>query len=181
MVVMKKLVALVVCLALVFSLSACIYKEGYGDGKMYFEARVIATEGTEMLVGGGEIGLCIVSFPEGTDLSEYERGDYVQIGHSGTIAESYPSQARGYAIRELSREEIKSFRREVTLVGVCQSITEEEIHIHAEDGNYMIRVSYLNEIPPLSVGDAVKVVYDGILDNGPGVSEICFPSSLTKE
>ncbi len=160
------------------SLTACFRKEGYGDEKLYFHARVIAVEGNEMLVGGGDVGLCIVDFPESVDLSKYERGNYVEIAHSGSIAESYPSQARGYALRKLPWNEVEKFRLEKTLSGVVESVTDEELRIRSGEALYMIRSSLLAEAPVLAVGDAVEVIYDGIIDGGTGVNEICFPQSI---
>ncbi len=178
---MKKRIALLLLICFALNLTACFNVDGFGDDKLYFSARVIAVEGNEMLVGGGNLGLCIVTFPEDADLGDYERGDYVEIGHSGAVADSYPSQAKGYAIRQLSREKIKEFHRDVTTTAVCEMMDQDILYVISDGKRYRMNTKDVRDLPKIVSGDTLEIVYDGIVDDGAlagGASEICFPSAI---
>ena len=143
-----------------------------------FNARIIETYDRVFLVAGGYVGLCRLSFSSEVSLEGYQAGDYIHVTFNGNVAESRPTQARGYGIRYMTDEEIAGFHQEKTLRGTYKGISDGMVCFHAGNKDYYFAANAVDFLPMMTQGDIIEVVYDRLITHGMNGIHIRFPESV---
>lgn len=174
---MKKWLAILISLCLLVSMVAC-KGSGFDESKPSFDARIITVYENQFLVESDKVGLCYVQFDSDISLKGYQRGDYIRVAYDGSVAESYPGQVGGLDIRHLTDSEIDDYYKETTLHGIYKGVSNGMVLFHTEKRRYCFAEDALGDLPTLTDGDNIMVVYDGIEIVSEHGMEICFPVSV---
>ncbi len=175
---MKKWLALCISLCLLVGMVACRGSK-FDETKPSFDARIITVYEDMFLVEGDKVGLCYVQFDSDISLEGYQRGDYIRVAYDGTVAESYPGQVGGLGLRYMTDKEIEDFYQETTLSGIYKGISNGMILFHTEERRYCFAADALDDLPTMTEGDMIEVLYDGIDIVSEYGMEICFPISVS--
>ncbi|MBQ8498036.1 MAG: hypothetical protein IJ489_11365 [Clostridia bacterium] len=134
-----------------------------------FKARIAFSSGHGFYVkgfddeNGRETFTGYIYFPDEIDLTDYEDGDYVEIGYDGWAMETYPLQANALSIRHLTEEEIEEILIDMkTYTLTLQYMGHDEYElIGIASAAYSMDPKLLENIPEMNFKDYFTVVYDG--------------------
>lgn len=174
---MKKWLALLISLCLLVSMVACKGSE-FDETEPSFDARIITVYENQFLVESDKVGLCYVQFDSDISLKDYRRGDYIRVAYDGSVAETYPGKVNGLDVRPMTNGEIEDYYKETTLHGIYKGVSNGMILFHTEERRYCFSADALDDLPTLTDGDNILVVYDGIEIVSEHGMEICFPVSV---